>query len=103
MISEDRLDATGRGGVPPGPGGLMAETLGRAMARRAADALARRRGPAGDPEPDPEQDAADNAVFEAVLGAANECLGRVDGRPAADRWCDALLQVLSLAESDLPR
>ena len=44
---------------------LMAETLGLAMARR----------------------------------AANECLGHFDARPAGDRWCDALLQLLQLAQA----
>ncbi|MCL2584528.1 MAG: hypothetical protein FWE35_18945 [Streptosporangiales bacterium] len=104
------------GGVPAGTGGLMAETLGLVMARRAADVLSRRRvaipcprersgpaGPAGGPDGDPEREAADNAIFDAVLDAANECLGRFDRRPAEDRWCDALLQVLRLAESDSPR
>jgi hypothetical protein len=33
-----------------------------------------------------------------VLDAANECLGRFDTRPADDRWCDALLQVIHLAQ-----
>lgn len=109
-------------GAPAGQGGLMAETLGLEMARRAADVLSRRRGslavpdgragrvstgkpagPADCPDSDPERDAADNALFDAVLDAANECLGRFDGRPAADRWCDALLQVLRLAESGISR
>ena len=40
----------------------------------------------------------DNAIFSAVLDAANECLGRFDGRPADDRWCDALLQVIHLGQ-----
>jgi len=42
--------------------------------------------------------AVDNAIFTAVLDAANECLGRFDSRPADDRWCDALLQVIHLAQ-----
>jgi hypothetical protein len=92
------------GGVPGTQGWLLAETLGLAMARRAADILSRRRdavaGTDGDLEPDRAQFAADDAVFTAVLDAANECLGRFDRRPAGDRWCDALLQVLRLAESD---
>lgn len=99
--------------------GLLAETLGLAMARRAADVLSRHRavlhgadrltgsggpgsdGPAGaggKPGPEAARFAAEDAVFSAVLDAANECLGRFDGRPAADRWCDALLHVLRLAE-----
>ena len=94
---------------------LLAETLGLAMARRAADILERHRaalaaGPfaSGDAtELDDGQFAIDNAIFTAVLDAANECLGRFDTRPADDRWCDALLQVLNLGQlarlaSDLP-
>jgi hypothetical protein len=85
---------------------LLAETLGLAMARRAAEILEQHRaalagaagrtgdaGKAGD-----EQFAADNAIFTAVLDAANECLGRFDTRPADDRWCDALLQLIQLAQ-----
>ena len=45
-----------------------------------------------------DQFACDNAIFTAVLDAANECLGRFDTRPADDRWCDALLQVIHLAQ-----
>jgi hypothetical protein len=97
---------------------LLAETLGLAMARRAADILERHRvslggdcpgagGAAGQPPRDEgdEQFAADNAIFTAVLDAANECLGRFDARPADERWCDALLQVIrlgQLAELDDP-
>lgn len=94
---------------------LLAETLGLAMARRAADILERHRaalaaGPlasGGATELDDGQFAIDNAIFTAVLDAANECLGRFDTRPADDRWCDALLQVLNLGQlarlaSDLP-
>lgn len=97
------------GEAPGAQGWLPAETLGLAMARRAAGVLSRHRaslagagGPAGaggEPELDPAQFAAEDAVFTAVLNAANECLGRFDSRPAADRWCDALLQVLRLADS----
>jgi len=89
---------------------VLAETLGLAMARRAADILERHRaaltglsgtggstvGGAG--AADDEQFAADNAIFTAVLDAANECLGRFDARPADDRWCDALLQLIQLAQ-----
>jgi hypothetical protein len=99
---------------------LLAETLGLAMARRAVDILDRHRaalvgdstdgpstggpstgGPragAGAAAADDDQFACDNAIFTAVLDAANECLGRFDTRPADDRWCDALLQVIHLAE-----
>lgn len=84
---------------------LLAETLGLAMARRASDILERHRatltnGPAASctPEDDDDQFAVDNAIFTAVLDAANECLGRFDSRPADDRWCDALLQVIHLAQ-----
>jgi hypothetical protein len=90
---------------------LLAETLGLAMARRASDILERHRtalaggadaadsGPAGiGPEADDDEFACDNAIFTAVLDAANECLGRFDARPADDRWCDALLHVIYLAQ-----
>ena len=84
---------------------LLAETLGLAMAQRASDILERHRAalasaaPAPAPaEADDAQFAVDNAVFSAVLDAANECLGRFDARPADDRWCDALLQVIHLAQ-----
>ena len=90
---------------------LLAETLGLAMARRASDILERHRaalaggngatgtGAAGSaPEVDDDQFACDNAIFTAVLDAANECLGRFDTRPADDRWCDALLQVIYLGQ-----
>jgi hypothetical protein len=85
---------------------LLAETLGLAMARRAWDILERHRaelaggGPA-DAIPAARGDgqfAVDNAVFTAVLDAANECLGRFDTRPADDRWCDALLQIIHLGQ-----
>jgi hypothetical protein len=92
---------------------LLAETLGLAMARRACDILDRHRALAGGEtgtEVDDDEFALDNAVFTAVLDAANECLGRFDTRPADDRWCDALLQVINLAQlaslaqrSDEPR
>jgi hypothetical protein len=82
---------------------LMAETLGLAMARRAADILDRHRDVLARAAPgaialDPAEFAADDAIFTAVLDAANECLGRFDGRPSDDRWCDALLQLLQLAQ-----
>jgi hypothetical protein len=87
---------------------LLAETLGLAMARRAAEILERHRaaltgGPAGSAggaaaDGGEEQFAVDNAIFTAVLDAANECLGRFDPRPADDRWCDALLQVINLGQ-----
>jgi hypothetical protein len=85
---------------------VLAETLGLAMARRAADILERHRGALSlnGPQAVPvqrgedEQFAVDNAIFTAVLDAANECLGRFDARPADDRWCDALLQILTLSQ-----
>ena len=84
---------------------LLAETLGLAMARRASDILERHRATLtsdsaarGTAEDDDDQFAVDNAIFTAVLDAANECLGRFDTRPADDRWCDALLQVIHLAQ-----
>jgi hypothetical protein len=100
---------------------LLAETLGLAMARRASDILQRHRlaqdsagrdsagrdsagrdraelaGEAAAAE-DWERFELDNAVFTAVLDAVNECLGRFDARPADDRWCDALLQVIRLGQ-----
>ena len=104
------LVARDYGGVPGTQHLLLAETIGLAMARRAADILDRHRaalssGAAPDaaaeaaPDDD-EQFAADNAIFTAVLDATNECLGRFDGRPADDRWCDALLQLIQLAQLD---
>src|SRR5690242_12781098 len=100
------------GGVTGAQNLLLAETLGLAMARRAADILDRHRAAlagdtaddttgdaAGDTaQADDAQFAADNAIFTAVLDAANECLGRFDSRPADDRWCDALLQILNLGQ-----
>jgi hypothetical protein len=86
---------------------LLAETLGLAMARRATDILERHRAAltsgavgasGGARQGDDDQFAFDNAIFTAVLDAANECLGRFDTRPADDRWCDALLQVINLAQ-----
>jgi len=98
---------------------LLAEILGLAMARRAADILDRHRaalmrapgsgaaeagrsgetGAAGQlDEADDAQFALDNAIFTAVLDAANECLGQFDARPSDERWCDALLQLIQLAQ-----
>jgi len=82
---------------------LLAETLGLAMARRASDILERHRATLASEqgagaEDDDDQFSVDNAIFTAVLDAANECLGRFDSRPADDRWCDALLQVIHLAQ-----
>jgi hypothetical protein len=110
-------DWGGAAGMQPGMQHLLlAEILGLAMARRAADILDRHRaalmgtpaGPAGEPgvdgpadrppEADDDQFALDNAIFTAVLDAANECLGRFDTRPADERWCDALLQLIQLAQ-----
>lgn len=92
------------GGVTGAQDLLLAETLGLAMARRAADILDRHRAAlTGDAADDAAQVgdaqfAADNAIFTAVLDAANECLGRFDSRPADERWCDALLQVIQLGQ-----
>jgi hypothetical protein len=106
---------------------LMAETLGLAMARTAAgildkhrEALARIGAPNAAPDltaPDPEASdpmataaaqmldstefQSDNAIFTAILDAANECLARFDRRPADQRWCDALLQILELADQSV--
>lgn len=99
----DAPGGDGRGGPAFFPGeGRLAETLGLAMARRAAEILDRhrdiltRRVPDSN-DPDASQFALDDAIFTAVLDAANECLGQFDSRPPADRWCDALLQLLDLA------
>jgi len=94
------LDLGGAGGMERL---LLAQALGLAMARRAADILGRHsaaltRGASGSTGPDPGQFAADDAIFTAVLDAANECLGQFDVRPAEDRWCDALLQLIQLAQ-----
>jgi len=100
------------GGAPGLQQTLLAEILGLAMARRAADILDRHRAAlAGDPAGsvggdvgpgaetvDDAQFALDNAIFTAVLDAANECLGQFDARPADERWCDALLQLIQLAQ-----
>jgi hypothetical protein len=98
-------------GVAPGrQHTLLAEVLGLAMAKRAADILDRHRAALADPDggalavgagPSDVDDAQfelDNAIFTAVLDAANECLGRFDARPADERWCDALLQLIQLAQ-----
>jgi hypothetical protein len=95
---------------------LLAEILGLAMARRAADILDRHRAalmsdpgggsdeagedraPGQPDEADDAQFALDNAIFTAVLDAANECLGQFDARPSDERWCDALLQLIQLAQ-----
>jgi hypothetical protein len=103
------------GGAPGMQHMLLAEILGLAMARRAADILDSHRaalkdaadGAAeGQAEANDAQFALDNAIFTAVLDAANECLGRFDTRPADDRWCDALFQLIQLAkqspDSDQP-
>jgi hypothetical protein len=86
---------------------LMAEALGLELARRAAGILTRHREALTGTENDHglfdnPQFHADNAIFTAVLDAANACLGRFDERPAEQRWCDALLQLLDLAEAPLP-
>jgi hypothetical protein len=113
-------DWGGASGMQPGMQHLLlAEILGLAMARRAADILDRHRaalmgvpsgatgeagsavsaGGMGQPdEADDAQFALDNAIFTAVLDAANECLGQFDARPSDERWCDALLQLIQLAQ-----
>jgi hypothetical protein len=117
-------DWGGAPGMQPGMQHLLlAEILGLAMARRAADILDRHRaalmgapaggssgsggsGGSGGPGPggrlpeeaDDAQFALDNAIFTAVLDAANECLGQFDARPSDERWCDALLQLIQLAQ-----
>jgi len=113
-------DLGGAPGTQPGMQHLLlAEILGLAMARRAADILDRHRAalmraPAGGAaeagrsgetgaagqldEADDAQFALDNAIFTAVLDAANECLGQFDARPSDERWCDALLQLIQLAQ-----
>ena len=110
-------DWGGAPGMEPGMQHLLlAEILGLAMARRAADILDRHRamlmdapsGAPGEPgsagqigrpgEADDAQFALDNAIFTAVLDAANECLGQFDARPSDERWCDALLQLIQLAQ-----
>ena len=106
------LPGSAAGGLPGGTlvGGsglamdrlLMAETLGLVMARRAAEILERHREsltPDGRPASPDDADrfALDDAIFTAVLDATNECLGRFDSRPPAERWCDALLHLLDLA------
>jgi hypothetical protein len=89
------------GGAPGMQHLLLAETLGLAMARRAADILDRHRrelSPAAQARPaDDAQFATDDAIFTAVLDAANDCLGRFDTRPPEERWCDALVHLLLLA------
>jgi len=92
------LDLGGSGGMDR----LLAQALGLAMARRAADILGKHsaaltRAASGGKRPDAAAFAADDAIFTAVLDAANECLGLFDTRPADDRWCDALLQLIQLA------
>ena len=107
-------DSDGDWGGPPAPRPvLMAEMLGLAMARRAADILDRHRDMLTRAAAvDPAALAADDAIFTAVLDAASDCLGRfggrfggrptddrsADDRLADDRWCDALLQLLQLAQ-----
>ena len=92
-------------GVVTGGQLLLAETLGLAMARRAAEILDRHRAALTSTDADNPVEVADdaefeadNAIFTAVLDAANECLGRFDNRPPDERWCDALLQLIYLAQ-----
>jgi hypothetical protein len=74
---------------------LLAGTLGLAMARKAAAILEGSPDSQQPPEAQPRE--AEGAVLRAILDAANECLGHFDDRPAAERWCDALFQLLDLA------
>ncbi len=82
----------------------LAESLGLAMARRASDILERHRGAARSAAPpdaarrDPVQFAADDAIFTAVLEATSECLAEFGPSNPEDRWCDALLHLLHLAQ-----
>jgi hypothetical protein len=77
---------------------LLAETLGLAMAQRAADILERHRHQPTPATPAEDlQFAADDAIFSAVLDAATDCLARLDTGSAEDRWCDALVHLLLLA------
>jgi len=80
----------------------LAESLGLALARRACDILDRHRAAltssAPDDPVDPAQFATDDAIFTAVLDAASDCLARADPSSSEDRWCDALLYVLLLAQ-----
>src|SRR6202012_1717257 len=93
---------------------LLAGTLGLAMARKAAAILEGGPGScteppapghkpaqagcaAGDTAGFREPEGADGAVLRAILDAASDCLGHFDDRPAAERWCDTLFQLLDLA------
>jgi hypothetical protein len=77
---------------------LLAETLGLAMARRAADILERHRhGPTPATQADDPAFAADDAIFSAVLDEAIDCLARSGTGSPEDRWCDALVNLLLLA------
>jgi hypothetical protein len=77
---------------------LLAETLGLAMAQRAADILERHRHKPTPATPAEDlQFAADDAIFSAVLDAATDCLARLDTGSAEDGWCDALVHLLLLA------
>jgi len=110
MDGSDRMSGTCGMGGSDRMGGtgcaerlLLAQALGLAMARRAADILGKHsaavtRAASGGKRPDAAQFATDDAIFTAVLDAANECLGEFDARPADDRWCDALLELIQLAQ-----
>jgi hypothetical protein len=104
---ERRADMTNHNGVLMMQRLLLAGTLGLAMARKAAGILDGE--PAsedplapvpqvidGQRAPDPRSH--DGVVLRAILDAANECLGHFDERPPGERWCDALLHLLDLAE-----
>jgi len=83
---------------------LLAGTLGLAMARKAAAILEGEPSCAVPAQPVPdgatsfrEPQGAEGAVLRAILDAASECLGHFDSRPAGERWCDTLFQLLDLA------
>jgi hypothetical protein len=116
-VDDGRGDMSDHDGVLMMQRLLLAGTLGLAMARKAAAILdgspaaadLASAGPASagalmpvpvvldDDQPAPDSRSHDGAVLRAILDAANDCLGHFDDRPPAERWCDALLQLLDLA------
>jgi hypothetical protein len=97
ILDRHRAALTGDAGDPAGPVGASGAS-GASVASGAAVAYGEPGAAAGQPDVDDAQFALDNAIFTAVLDAANECLGRFDARPADERWCDALLQLIQLAQ-----
>jgi hypothetical protein len=79
---------------PAGPDGIGSQGVGCADSARGrpGQGAEKERATSG-----PEPRTADGAVLRAILDAANECLGQFDDRPAGERWCDTLFQVLDLA------